>query len=79
MLIIDAFVGPTGSDVDMLKALEERKNNIIIVANKVDKIKKSEYADQIKKIQSIVGNHAVIPYSSEKKIGPNNLIKEILK
>lgn len=79
VLIIDANIGTTESDLEILRALEERKKNIIIVANKIDKINKSAYVKQIQKIQESVGNHKIIPYSAKKGIGINDLIKEILK
>ena len=79
VLIIDGFVGPTENDVEMLKALEERKKNVVIVANKVDKIKKSEYEARFQKIRDVAGACMVIPYSAEKKIGIIDLTKEILK
>ena len=39
VLIIDANVGPTDKDIAMLCALEDHKKSIVIVANKIDKIK----------------------------------------
>lgn len=77
VLIIDASVGATESDLEIIHALEKHKKNIIIVANKIDKIKKSDYQNQIKKIQDAVGKHKVFPYSAKKGIGINDLIKEI--
>ena len=77
VLIIDAEIGPTKEDRNILFSLEEYKKDIIIVANKIDKIKKSEYVKQIAKIQALVGEHKVIPYSAEKKIGINDLLEEI--
>lgn len=79
LLIIDAEVGPTDNDLEILKGLEQKKKNIIIVANKVDKIKKSQYSNQIKNIQKLVGEHKVIPYSAEKKIGISELTEELFK
>ena len=80
LLIIDANVGPTHYDVEMLQMLEEKAENIIIVANKIDKIKPSSYsARQLQKIRAIVGEHIIIPYSSKKKIGIQELLKEIFK
>jgi GTP-binding protein len=78
VMIIDAKIGPTHDDLDMLEALEDRQKNILVVANKVDKIKKSEYKKQMAKIQETIGRHAVLPYSAEKGIGVEALIKEIL-
>lgn len=79
VLIIDANIGATESDLEILRALEERNKNIIIAANKIDKIKKSDYAKQIQTIQSAVGEHKVIPCSTKKGVGINELAKEITK
>jgi GTP-binding protein len=78
VMIIDAKIGPTRDDLDMLGALEEKKKNIVIVANKIDKIKKSEVKKQFEKIQEMIGAHKIVPYSAEKGIGAEELIREIL-
>jgi GTP-binding protein len=78
VMIIDAKIGPTRDDLDMLEALEAREKNIVIVANKVDKLKKADYKKQLAKIQEEIGLHIVIPYSAEKGIGVDSLIREIL-
>ncbi len=78
-LLIDANVGLTEDDKETLRSLEEHEKNIVIVANKVDKIKKSEHKKQLQKIQDIVGQHKIIPYSSEKKLGVNELTDVLLK
>ena len=77
VLILDALVGPTETDLEFLRGLSARRKNIVIVANKIDKIKKSQYARHLQKIKAIAGNLTVIPYSSEKKIGIRELRKEI--
>jgi len=79
VLIIDANVGPTASDLEMFRILQEEDKKVIIVANKTDKIKKSEYHKQIKKIEETFSGSKIIPYSAEKKIGVENLVDEILK
>ena len=61
----------------MLRALEEHEKNIIVVANKIDKIKKSVYTEQMQTIQNMIGDHKVIPFSAKKGIGIKELIKEI--
>lgn len=78
VLIIDANIGATESDLEIIRALEKHKKNIIIAANKIDKIKKSDYRKRIQKIQVAVGAHKVIPYSTKKGIGINDLVKEII-
>ena len=79
VLIIDANVGATADDLRMLHSLQERKKNIVIVANKVDKVKKSGWSNQLRKIQGLVGDFKVIPYSAEKKIGVSDLISEVFE
>ena len=78
VLIIDANVGPTKDDLDILYSLRDYKKNIIVVANKIDKIKQTKYKEQFKTIKELIGAHQIIPYSAKKKIGVNNLLKEIL-
>lgn len=79
VLIIDAKVGLTDNDVKMLYSLEQKGKNIVIVANKVDKIKKSEYESKLQKIRDLFGDHIVIPYSAKKGIGIGALVNEIVK
>ncbi|MFZ2390713.1 MAG: ribosome biogenesis GTP-binding protein YihA/YsxC [Minisyncoccales bacterium] len=77
VLIIDASVGPTKDDLEMLYALEDYRKDIIVVANKIDKIKQTKYEEQFKIINELIGVHKIIPYSAKKKIGVNELLKEI--
>ena len=77
VLIIDSRIGPTKLDLEILDLLEQHKKNIVIVANKVDKIKSSVYQKQIKSIQEKIGEHTIIPYSAEKKTGTEELWDEI--
>lgn len=78
VLIIDAKIGPTKDDMEMLFSLEQNEKNIIIVANKVDKIKKPEYDKQLEKIRAMVGIHKVIAFSAEKRFGVNELAGEMI-
>ncbi len=78
VLIIDAYVGPTDNDLEMLRALEEKGKDILIVANKIDKIKKSEYQKKLQALEKAIRRHKIIPYSAEKKIGVRELVNELL-
>ncbi len=78
VLIVDACVGPTEDDLDILHSLEDYRKDIIVVANKTDKIKQTEYEEQFKIIKELIGAHQIIPYSAKKKLGVNELLKEIL-
>lgn len=77
VLIIDAKTGPTKVDMEVLHSLKERKKDFTVVANKIDKIKRSEYDHQLQKIKALVGVHRFIPYSAEKRIGVGRLINEL--
>ena len=77
VLVIDANVGPKELDLEILGLLEQYKKNVIIVANKIDKIRPSAYKKQLKSIQEKTGPHLIIPYSAEKKIGRAQLLNEI--
>jgi GTP-binding protein len=79
VLIIDANIGVTENDAQMLHSLAEKNKSIVIVANKVDKIKQSQYKSRLKEIQDVVGDYKVIPFSSQDKIGVSELADEILK
>lgn len=78
VLIIDANIGPTDEDLNMLHSLEEFNKEIVVVANKVDKIKRSKYEERLLEITALIGDHKMIPYSSHEKIGRSALIGEIL-
>ncbi|MDD4527061.1 MAG: ribosome biogenesis GTP-binding protein YihA/YsxC [Candidatus Margulisbacteria bacterium] len=77
VLIVDAHVGPTESDVAMLNYFKESNRNIIVLANKIDKIKQSEFVKKLRKVEEFAGKNKVIPFSSEKKQGIYELYKEI--
>jgi len=78
VLIIDAEIGMTKSDQGMLEALENKGRDIVVVANKIDKVKKSQCLNQIKKIKEQFNGHKVFPYSSKTGVGRNELLEEIL-
>jgi GTP-binding protein len=77
ILIIDASIDLPESDISMLRELENHNKDFIVVANKVDKLKQSEYHKNIKALKNMTSGHAVIPFSSKKKIGIKELTKEI--
>lgn len=79
VLIIDAVVGVTPSDMQMLNSLEQANKNIVIVANKADKLKQSQIKKQLQSVSDAVGDYKVIAYSAEKNIGVSELTDEILK
>lgn len=78
VLLIDAEIGPTDSDLEMLHELEKAGKNIVVVLNKVDKIKKSQYKNQLEKLGKQITGHKLFPYSSKTKVGIEELANELL-
>ncbi|MEI7480371.1 MAG: ribosome biogenesis GTP-binding protein YihA/YsxC [bacterium] len=78
VLIIDAEIGPTKDDLGMLKFLEENNKEVIVVANKVDKIPKSSCLHHLMKLSEMFPKHELMPYSSKTKVGIQELIDELL-
>jgi GTP-binding protein len=76
-LIIDAFVGPTKDDLETLKALEDEKKDIVIILNKIDKLKKSSAQNQIKELKEKMGDHVTIPFSAKTGAGLGELLNLI--
>jgi len=77
-LIIDAKVGLTVLDHEMIKILKENKHQIIIVANKIDKIGKIAAEKQLSSIRKEAPHTFVLPYSAKTKEGKDELIEKIM-
>ena len=77
VLIIDAKVGVTASDQDMIKTFREHHLDYIIVANKVDKVPISQRENQLTLIRNEYKNSVVIPYCSKQKSGSDTLNQTI--
>jgi GTP-binding protein len=77
VLVMDANVGPSENDLEMLSLLREHQKNILIVANKIDKIKKLDYEARLQAIADVARGIPVFPYSSKEKIGVEKLVKEL--
>jgi len=77
VLIIDAVVGPTDLDKEMLEILEECGKNVIVVANKVDKIPKTKQTKRIEEISQELGLSNIVAYSAKTKQGREELLCRI--
>ena len=69
VVIVDAKVGLTKDDVQMLNILKERGRDFVVVANKIDKLKKSELPKALNAIRSQLTGYEVIPYSAQEGVG----------
>lgn len=79
VLIVDAKVGLTDNDQNMIGLLETASREVLVIANKIDKLKTNELKKSLATIQAQIGSYALIPYSAEKKIGTGLLTDAMLK
>ncbi len=73
ILIMDAYVGPTKDDLEMLQLLQESKKSILVVLNKIDKIKKSTFRKHIQDIVEKLGDTPHLLVSTKTKTGIREL------
>lgn len=77
VLIIDAKVGLTALDMEMLEILKGSGLNVIVLANKIDKLKKNDIKKRVGEIQERSGFN-VLPYSAIEKINVKELLSLII-
>ena len=82
VLIVDYRHPPTNNDVTMARWFLDSGCPIVVVANKMDKLKKSELEPNLKTIREdleLPDNCPIIPFSAEKGDGRDALVKQILQ
>lgn len=82
VFIVDARHAPTNNDITMANWFLESGCPFVVVANKLDKLKKSEIAPNMNVIRTDLGlpeSCPIIPFSAEKGIGRDELIHYILE
>ena len=81
VLIVDARHKPTEDDCTMAQVFLSAGKPFLVLANKLDKLKKSEAVGNLLRVRetlSLPESTAVIPFSAEKGDGKAELLKEIL-
>ena len=82
VMIVDARHKPTADDVTMAEWFKNAGCRLVVVANKLDKLKKSEVEPNmalIRETLSLPEETVLIPFSAEKGQGREALMTEILK
>lgn len=77
VLILDAKVGITKNDLEMLRLLRDHNADIIIVANKIDKLNQKERSEQLRNFAEIIPGATVIPCSTTERKGRNEILEAI--
>lgn len=74
--IVDARHKPTADDVTMMNWFKSTGCPVIVVANKLDKLKKSEIEPNLQCIRNVLElreEHVLLPFSAEKRQGAEEL------
>lgn len=82
VMIVDARHAPTANDIVMANWFIESGCPFVVVANKLDKLKKSELIPNMERIREVLElpeECIVIPFSAEKGTGREDLIHYILE
>ena len=82
VLIVDARHAPTNNDITMARWFLDCDCPFVVVANKLDKLKKSEIIPNLQTIREdleLPEDCPVIPFSAEKGNGKDDLIRYILE
>lgn len=81
ILIVDSRHKPTDNDVIMCDWFKASGGRFVVVANKLDKLKKSEIEPNLALIRqtlTLPDEVRVIPFSAEKGTGREELVRELL-
>ena len=82
VMIVDARHKPTADDVTMAEWFKSSGCRLVVVANKLDKLKKSEIEPNMQRIRetlTLPEEVLLIPFSAEKGQGRELLLAEIVK
>ena len=82
VMLVDARHAPTANDVVMANYFLQSGKPFVVVANKLDKLKKSEIEPNlacIRQTLSLPDTVALIPFSAEKGTGREELLNVILQ
>ena len=82
VMIVDLRHAPTNNDITMAKWFLDSGCPFVVVANKLDKLKKSEIEPNLAVIRQdleLPDTCPVIPFSAEKGTGREDLIRHILQ
>ena len=82
VMIVDARHKPTADDVTMAEFFKASGHRLVVVANKLDKLKKSEIdtcLSLIRETLALPEEIPLLPFSAEKGTGRELLVAEILR
>jgi GTP-binding protein len=82
VMIVDARHAPTNNDITMARWFLDSGCPFVVVANKLDKVKKSQILNNMEVIRNdleLPEDCPVIPFSAEKGTGRDDLVRLIVQ
>ena len=82
VMIVDARHAPTKLDIVMAELFQSTERPFVVVANKLDKLKKSDIEPNLARIRAdlkLSPETELIPFSAEKGTGRSELVSAILR
>ncbi len=82
VMIVDARHKPTADDVTMANWFYDAECPLVVAANKLDKLKKSEIEPNLQRIRETLGlreGDGLVPFSAERGDGKEQLISVLLR
>ena len=82
VMIVDARHAPTNNDITMARWFLDSGCPFVVVANKLDKVKKSQILSNLEVIRQdleLPEECPVIPFSAEKGTGRDDLVRKIIE
>ena len=82
VLVVDARHAPTNNDINMARLFLQLDAPFVVVANKLDKLKKSEIQENLRILRQdleLPEDCPLIPFSAEKGQGRDDLVKRIFQ
>ena len=77
-VIIDAKVGLTNFDRDMIEILYDNEHRVVLIVNKTDKLNQKELSTQLRLIESECLGIEILPYSAVVNKGAGFVLEKLI-
>ncbi len=77
VMVIDSKVGMTSLDKDVLALLNEEGHSVLVISNKIDKLKKNDIRKRIDVVREQSGDKKVFPFSAKEKKGREEFLEYV--
>lgn len=74
VVVVDAYVGMTELDKEAIQVLDEAGHDVVIAANKIDKVKKGDIKKKMEVFREESGGKIIVPFSAKEKTGRAELL-----